>query len=679
MHMKKLISVFVSFTIFLTGNTQTQLASQLSSLKQLVETKHIAPKVIDDQFSSKLFDLFIKNVDPNCVYFTLPDIKTLEKHRLNLDNEINSGNLIFFHDVLQLYKSRLKYAENLVNTISAKPMDFNLAEMYEPNRDTIREVSEKSLNEKWYLNFKADMLKYLMGIAANQFASQKTINKAEVLGKEAEIREKIKNKYLNRLKSELQSDTEIENDLSTLYLNSFLHCMDPHSEYMNASEKENFQTHLNTEGYFFGFTLSNTSKGEVAIVRIVPGGPAWMSGMINKDDVVLRLKWSSKEAIDLAGLDANEISELLDHSNTEKMELTVRKQSGKMETVVLQKKKLENDENIVKSFMLNGEKKIGYIMLPAFYTQWEESSGSSCANDVAKEIIKLKKENISGLILDLRFNGGGSLQEAVEMAGIFIDEGGVCQINTREGKTVTLKDMNRGVIYTGPLIVLVNDYSASASELLAGTLQDYNRALIVGSKTYGKATGQEFKPLTGNTTAFVKLTNLKLYRITGKTSQMQGVSPDVELPFYLDFGDREADNEFAIKPDTISRYKYFNPLKEINKAGLQNLSNIRITNGKFKDLENYMNDLTSNLKQDKISMKWDVIEKDIRKANILPVEKNSAKNTTVFSPANNAVDLTFITSDEIAKEINKRWLERIGQDPYIEESFLIMLDLIRIN
>lgn len=290
-----------------------------------------------------------------------------------------------------------------------------------------------------------------------------------------------------------------------------------------------------------------------------------------------------------------------------------------------------------------------------------------------------KKENISGLILDLRFNGGGSLQEAVEMAGIFIEEGGVCQINSRDGKTVTLKDMNRGVIYSGPLIVLVNDYSASASELVAGSLQDYNRALIVGSKTYGKATGQEIKPLPGNNAGFVKLTNLKLYRITGKTSQMHGVEPDISLPFYQDYGIKESENEFAIRPDTVGRYKYFTPLKEINKNGLQTLSNTRIANGKFKELENYMRELSIEMKKNKIPMKWDVIEKDIRAKNNLSAERNLNAPVTVFTPANNSMDLKFINSDEIAKEINKRWLERIGHDPYIEETFLIMLDLIRIN
>ena len=302
----------------------------------MIESEHIAPKKIDDQFSSRLFDLFIETVDPENLFFTLSDIKSLEKHRKNLDDQINSGNAEFFQEVVQLYKSRLKYVENLIGNISAKPMDFNLVEFYEPYRDTIREANEKLLNEKWYLKFKADMLKNLMGIAANQYASQKTINKAEVLSKESDTREKIRTKYLNRLRNESGSD--MEKELATQYLNSFLYCMDPHSAYMGASEKENFQSQLNTEGYYFGFSIANTPKGEVAITKLAPGGPAWMSGMLHKDDIVLRLKWASKEAIDVVGLEADEVSALLDLSITEKLDLTVRKKNRRGPDCCLAKK-----------------------------------------------------------------------------------------------------------------------------------------------------------------------------------------------------------------------------------------------------------------------------------------------------------------------------------------------------
>lgn len=573
---------------------QDNLAVQLTQIKSTSDAKHIEPRKLDDSFSSDFFALFLQHLDPGFVYFNLADIKTVEKFRFSLDDEIINSKLIFFHDALQLYKSKLKKAESLVNTICSKPFDFDLDEFYDHALDTVWAASEKQWEQKWHYILKLEVLNSLAGIASHQYFTKNTINKAEVLAREPQFRERIKNKYISKLKSLAQSDESILNFASDVYLNSFLSCIDPHSAYMNITERQNFESGLNTEGYYFGFTFDDTEKGEVAIVQLQPGGPAWTSGMIHKDDILLQLKWSGKENINLAGLNASEVSQLMDESNTEKMELTLRKQNGKVETVVLQKRKLENQENIVKSYVLKGERNIGYITLPSFYTEWEDAAGSRCANDVATEVVKLKKDSISGLILDLRYNGGGSIQEAIEMAGIFIDEGAICQLNVKGEKLITLKDVNRGMIYTGPLLILVNGYSASASELLAGSLQDYNRAIIVGSRTHGKATGQQIIPLENKASTvsnssgngFLKLTTSKLYRVTGKSSQIQGVVPDVQLPDpYEGFGEYESDNNFAIKHDTVARYKYFKPLKEFSKSGLQQKSSARITaNQKFKEL-----------------------------------------------------------------------------------------------
>ena len=250
--------------------------------------------------------------------------------------------------------------------------------------------------------------------------------------------------------------------------------------------------------------------------------------------------------------------------------LKFRKKDGTTRIVLLRKEKIENEENIVKGFVLKGEKKIGYILLPAFYTEWENESGSSCANDVAKEIVKLKKENIDGLILDVRYNGGGSLGEAMEMIGIFVDEGPLMGQKQKAEKVIYLKDPNRGTIYNGPMALMVNGQSASASEILAASLQDYNRALIVGSNTYGKATMQQMMLLDtmtnrptqiGNAKDIVKITTGKLYRLSGETAQMNGVSPDIVLPDAFDGLDyREKFSSFALPADKVAKNAYYKPL-----------------------------------------------------------------------------------------------------------------------
>lgn len=650
----------------------------------MVESQHVQPRRIDDAFSSDLFNLFISSLDPSSLYFTKDDIRSLDKFHLNLDDEINNSKADFFNEVVKLYKSKLTAAEARVNKICATPFTFTADEYFDFGSDTIRASSEKQLNDKWYLLLKEQVMEGLIDMGRSRLAAGRSFTTSEVLQKEPQFRERIKNQNTNKIKALLKSDAELTSSAESVYLNAFLGCMDPHSSYMNAAQKQDFESHLNTEGYYFGFSIGNTPKGEVAIMALEPGGPAWVSGMINKDDVLLSMKWASKEATDLTGLDAETISDMLDESNTEKLELTVRKKSGEVQTVTLQKRKLESDENIVKSFELNGEKKVGYIVLPAFYTRWEDASGSSCAADVAKEIIKLKKDSISGLILDLRYNGGGSLQEAVEMAGIFIDEGAICQVGSRTDKILVLKDINRGVIYSGPMVVLVNGYSASASELLAGSLQDYNRALIVGSRTHGKATGQQIRPvenmLDPSDKSFVKLTCLKLYRVTGKSIQRQGVQPDIELPDpYESFGEHESDNPYALKPDTVSAYKYFHPMKPLVTTGLKQQSATRVMNKKFKALGEYAEMMTQEYRKGKMSLKWDLAEKQLRQAAGSEQEKLLISQGTIFYPANNRADLKFINVTDIAREINRQWLQRIGQDPYIEESFSILMDLIKLN
>jgi carboxyl-terminal processing protease len=658
----------------------------------MVEARHIEPKKIDDNFSSHLFDLYLDNLDPERVYFTKADLKSLEKFRVELDDEFSTGKWTFFETSDHLYLQKLKQAENLITTICSKPFDFSTSQVYNPGLDTSRVETDARLMDKWQQVLKIDVLQLLVNSANYQLLTKGKIDRKEILSKEPDFRNKIRSKYLNQIK-EIKDDKEYQKTLASLYLNAFLACMDPHSNFMDLTERQNFQSALNTQGYYFGLTLGENEKDEVVIVHVVPGGPAWMSGLLNKDDVLLQLQWENKEPIDLTGLSEPEVSQLLDQYINEKLEMTVRKTNGKKEIVTLQKRQLDNDENTVKSFVLRGEKNIGYISLPSFYTEWEDAEGSKCAEDVAKEIVKLKRDSISGLILDLRYNGGGSLEEAIDMAGIFIDEGAVGQIKTKDPKVAVLKDMNRGMIYSGPLLLLVNGQSASASELLSAALQDYNRALIVGSPTFGKATGQELFPIqhsssttvneTNGQGAYVKLTTSRLYRTTGKSLQRVGVQPDIVLPDpYAELEEKESANPFALNGDTVNAYKYFKPLASLPISTLKAKSSDRISsNPKFAQLKNAEASIHNIVHQTNISMKWDDVEKQLEKefketGNIMP---GQAPMSTLYNPGNNNADAKFISIDDAAKEMNKSWLNRLGKDPYIEESFSILLDLIKIN
>ncbi len=654
----------------------------------MIEKNHIEPKAINDSFSATLFIAYINALDPDRLYFTKPDITQMEQYQLTLDDDFATSQWAFFNTSVTSYLQQLKRTKTIIEEVSSRPFDFTRNDVFNTALDTVWATNEKQLKDKWQQHLKWEVLELLENVAVNQLKKKGAINKTEVLKKEAELRGNIRAKYLDDMKELLASEQTLHKELATLYLNTFLQCLDPHSSYFDGAAKEDFKRGLNTEGYYFGLSLAENDKGEVTIDHLVPGGSAWMSGDLNKEDVIVQLKWADKEPMDVTGLSAMEVSTLLDASNTEKLEMTVRKTNGQTATVTLQKTVLQNDDNIVKSFLLKGEGNIGYINLPSFYTEWEESSGSKCASDVAREIIKLKKDGIGGLILDLRFNGGGSLSEAIEMAGIFIDEGGICQMKTKEPKPVVLKDINRGVIYSGPLLILVNGQSASASELLAAALQDYNRALIVGSQTYGKATGQQVLPVEYATSvvldkekSYVKLTTSRLYRITGKSLQKQGVHPDIMLPdIYENIPYRELSQPFALAADTIAAYKYFKPQAPISLSVLKKNSAIRVVNNpKFKALVGIAATLASATAE-KISMKWEDAEKRIKTE-----YQNLNSTNTTFSPTklysvfNNSNDQNLLAKKIIPEEINQHWLNKLAKDIYIEESYQILSDFIKIK
>lgn len=663
------------------------LPTQVASIKKMVEKQHVEPRPVNDAFSADFFTAHLDHLDPEQMFLTAADVKALEKYRLSLDEELNNAGTAFFKETLALYKARLKTVEGIIGTVTSKPFTFAVAENYKEEEG--RAATEKELAARWSFQLKSDVLQSLAAIGAGSLQARGTIGKAAVLAREPEARAAVKSRYLRRLQSLLQSEEALRQYAVAAYLNAFLSCIDPHSAYFDLKQKNLFERGLDSEDYYFGFALAANDKGEVIIQHLQPGGAAWATGLLNKEDVLLRLKWAGKEPVELSGLSPWDVSELLDESNTDQLELTVRKGNGQQQTVVLQKRKRDNDENIVKSAVLRGEKNIGYITLPSFYTEWEEEGGSRCANDVATEVVKLKKDSIAGLILDLRFNGGGSLQEAVEMAGIFIDAGAICQLRTREEKMMTLKDMNRGVIYSGPLLVLVNGQSASASEVLAATLQDYNRALVVGATTHGKASGQVILPVeaasntvvtSGDGLGFLKLTTSKLYRTTGKTAQKAGVQPHIVLPDPFEgMSEREGDMAFALKGDTVSAYKYFTPGAPLPVELLKQKSAERLAaNARFSNTlaaaqaMGYQPELTS--------LKWDDMEKALRSVWVAQKDgKEGAAPAGPLTVVNNRTDAAFLATSEAARATNKQWIERLSKDIYIEEACLILQDYIKLK
>lgn len=695
--MRKFCSLLVAFVLGFSYCIVAQtdpLQAKAIVVKRMIELNHISPRPVDDSFSVSLFRSLLKTADRRRLFFTEPEYKSLAAFSIKLDDELKGNGWKFLQLFESIYKKSLLRADSIINKVLQKPFDFSVNETITSSRDeTFNFATDAAaLSARWskYLKYKTLNQLYEM----TEADSNGKVNLKNIIAQsETKVRERLKLAEIKVLKKMLDHPAGFPDYVSQLYLNTVAMGFDPHTNYFSREEKEKFKEELSTEALSFGLSLDETERGEIVIEKLAPGGPAWKSGDLNEGDELLSLQWEGKEATTVAGLSLEDVYDILEQSAEGRLVFEFRKKDGTKRIVLLRKEKIENEENVVKGFVLKGNKKIGYILLPAFYTQWENESGSSCANDVAKEIVKLKKENIDGLILDVRYNGGGSLGEALQLIGIFVDEGPIMGERSREDKVVYLKDPNRGTIYNGPMALMVNGQSASASEILAASLQDYNRALIVGSNTFGKATMQQMMALDtitnkpgqiGNVKDIVKITVGKLYRLSGETAQLNGVTPDVILPDAFDGLDyREKFMPYALNADRVTKNAYYKPLASLPAIEVAKKSQERVNaSGEFRDIRKITESIRNRRsKTETIPLKADAFEQwvQVREQELNAIKGNTAAKTNLFTVDNHGLDKALLSTDAYAKEINQGWLTSIADDIYIQETYSVLTDLILLQ
>ena len=655
--------------------------------KKLLEN-HVSPQSINDKFSEIVFNDFLKALDPGRVYFINEDIVELESYKLKIDDELGGTSWNFLPAAAQRFKQSLLRAESNVNQCSTTPLDFSRDEIL--IADTSWAANEKESMSRWKLTLKLETLNELVQIKRN---APEISDKEFLQKKEVDARLRVTKSSLRAIRRILDHPTGYENYVASLFLRSIGHAFDPHSMHLSFAEMQDYATSLTTEGFYFGITVDENERGEIVISELIPGGPAWKSGEVHSGDVIDQVRWAGKDWIQMDGMSKEEMNELLMESVQEVMEFALVNSGGIQKNVHLKKEKMEAEDNVVKSFILEGEKRIGYVSLPGFYSAWGDNESSQCANDVAKEILKLKKENIDGLVLDVRYNRGGSLYEAVAMAGIFIDAGPMGVIKDKSGLNTTVKDMNRGTVYDGPLVLLVNGLSASASEFLAAALQDYNRAIIVGGQTYGKATGQKIFPMQPGKTemdktvdiksgwGFSTITALKIYRITGKTAQKYGVKPDIKLPDFYDYSDfREVFSVHALSADSITKKVYYTPLKPLPLNELRNKSEVRLATHEAFQLTEKCSRTLASLKErmDSISLTWNSYNKIINEERqaFQKLKEKTDQPTSAFKVNMHAFDKQRMQVDEYARQVNEGWMKNLVRDISLEEAFYILCDYI---
>ena len=539
----------------------------LSTIGHLLETEHYSPRKIDDDFSKDVFKEYLKALDPEKNIFLKSDIYALRVHETKLDDEIHGAPILFQPATSVIYEKRVIEARKVFETIIESPFDFSIDDSVLLDVDVkLAPVNENERYTYWHQILKYKTLDRFVNLTEER-EKNKTKEKFVVKADstlEREARASVKKEYLKRFER-LEKTFDKEKRFE-LFLNTITGLMDPHTDYMAPVEKRSFTEQMSGTFYGIGAQLTQDDNG-IKIASIQPGGAAWKSGQLVVNDVIVKVAQGAEEPVDVTGYETTDAVKLIRGNLGTEVRLTVRKPDGSYKVVALKREKIVLDEGFARSAIIQkGADKYGYILLPDFYADFEREDGARCARDVAKEVEKLKAENVKGITIDVRYNGGGSLYEVVQMAGLFIDQGPMVQIRNKEGRSQTLSDEVPGSIYNGPLVVMVNEFSASASEIFAGAIQDYKRGIIMGStSTYGKGTVQRNvpfgKPLDdlGIQTEYgaVKLTFQKFYRVTGSSTQRKGVVPDVILPDEYEFLKyREKDNESSLPWDEMERAKF---------------------------------------------------------------------------------------------------------------------------
>jgi carboxyl-terminal processing protease len=659
-------------------------------ISRMANKFHVQPRPLDDALSANLYAVLLESLDDQRIFFTQEDIARFAPWQLKLDDEVGTRQTAFLQLLLTTYKLRLQQADTMVDNICKTPYNFSLKEKLTIAEDTAYPSGVAGMRTKLYKLMKGAVLDALVDYAAITNPA-KVPSKKYVDSLEPVLRKKAQASFKRSIRRTLQNPIGIETAMANLWCSSLAACYDPHTMYFPPATKESFEGQLGKKQLEFGLTLAEDKDGNAQIGALKPGSPAFQSGQLNEGDKIQSVQTDNKAAVDVSTAGAAEINQVLAAAGSGKTVLTVKKADGSTRQVTLSKQKqlTDDEEDKVKGFVLKGSKNIGYISLPAFYLDWEEEQGiNGCANDVGREIIKLKKENISGLILDLRYNGGGSLQEALELAGIFIDAGPVAQIKSRDPKVQTLKDINRGTVYDGPLLVLINGFSASASEMLAASLQDYNRALIVGAASYGKATAQEVLPLdttinleTYNGKAasdgYIKLTISCLYRLTGATAQAQGVIPHIVLPDMADaLSEKEANERNVLRPAAIEGNKYYKPLAALPVANAAAIASQALeASPYFKELRAYIDQEKKKaaLKDATLQLEeaWQEHKATLQQGSTTPPEPGK-EGSTGFVVDNHAYARQRLQADRELREVNEARKENILADPYIKIAWQLL-------
>lgn len=677
---KFVLTIFLCLS-FITFQAQvkTKFCEQVKALNTLIKKEHYSPKTINDSLSKGVHSLFLKSLDPDAEFFLQPDIALFKLDRFILDDYMQDKDCSFIDTYVSIFENRIHETKGYIQALQNEELDYS-------GKDTLYFDYQKKLSyfknsavAKAYWNKRMRYKIITRLLDEDSLISNVKANFKEL---EAKHKPKVIQNQLCLLDETLSQNGGIENFVKEAFLNAMLAYQDPNSFFFNNAEKQLFENSLSSSELSFGVITNKNSNGEIVVAYITPGSTAKINGLLEENDIILSLT-SGNDVLEAFCVSNNDIIAFTNNETHHTITFKVKKTDGSILDIELTKGLVEVENNKTDSFIIEGEKKLGYIKILSFYTNMESLKGNGLARDVAKELFKLLKAKVDGLIIDLRFNGGGSMREATELLGMFVDRGPISIVKYNTGETFTIRDPKRGVVFNEPIVILINSYSASATEYFAGTMQDYNRAVLVGTPTHGKASAQVILPLDEERDlGFGKLTVEKFYRITGKSHQTIGVQPDIVLPtLYANIDIGEGYEPFVLKNDTINIELKYRKNPEFTLNTIIAKSHKRISNSVvFNNIKQLNQNLVTNYVKKKIDypLTIDAIHQDLDNYfkiwegyNELFHSNDSMTYGVTKTPASSKEK-----NNSVITKNNEAIEDEIARDMYVEEAYNIMLDLI---
>lgn len=680
------------FAVNTTGliNPPDKYQQIFEEVTELLEEAHFSPKKIDDAFSKDIFRKYLSAIDDDHNIFLQSDIRELKVYETRIDDELHGAPIKFFYAADQIYQKRLKEVSEIYKDFLKQPFNYSVQESFKPEPgDNDYPANAAGRRELW-----RKRLKYMCLDRYADLLDQRDANKGQkgfVVKTDAQLEQEARNRVQTIMERSFQRRNVrfTEEDRFNLLVNTVTETMDPHTRFFPPIEKRSFDEQMSGRFYGIGASLRE-EDGTIRIATLVTGMPAWKSGEFAVGDQVVKVGQGADEPVDVSGYEVEDAVKLIRGKKGTEVRLTLRKADGSIKVVSLIRDEIVLDETYARSAIVKQDgRKVGYIFLPEFYADWERPNGARSAQDVYKEILKLREQKVDGIVMDLRNNGGGSLYDVVQIAGFFIPEGPIVQVKDRDGNPSILRDRDRSVLYDGPLAIMVNQFSASASEILAAAMQDYGRGIVVGSSsTYGKGTVQRNIGLERATSisqqaadvgelGSLKLTLQKFYRVNGGSTQQRGVIPDVILPDQYEYLKmREKDNPDALPWDEIGKAPIVPVRTAYQKDAVASASYERL---KSNPAFNAIRQATAKLKkstegEQSLSMvKYRTEQKSIREAirRIDTLTRNVQALDVELLPQ----DLKTLAQDEDKLERRKQWTKNLGRDIQLQETLRIIADM----